>query len=93
LDPQVASIRRFVVWAVVWALTLTLLGGLFIWMSPIRAAGDALPTPTPISTQIQTTPPAPAAVMEPTAVTENILYFPLMFNRGDPYISPIGLTP
>jgi hypothetical protein len=100
MDPQVASIRRFVVWALIWAVTLTSLAGLymlFLWKSPAPAAADALPTPAPVSAQVLTQAPVPLAV--PTQVTEvveaqgNTLYFPLIFNLANPPVQAAGQTP
>ena len=88
MDPQVASIRRFIVWAVAWALTLTLVAGLFLWRSPMRAAGDALPT----SESVPALVPADQAAA-PESTGEYILYFPLMFNRGDPFLPAPGTAP
>ena len=100
MDPQVASIRRFVVWALIWAITLTSLAGLymlFLWKSPAPAAADALPTPNPVSTQVLAQPSVPLAVStevtEAVQAPENIQYFPLIFNLANPAEPAAGQTP
>jgi hypothetical protein len=93
MDPQVVSIRRFMVWAVVWALTLALVAGLFLWKAPIRAAGVALPTPVPAGAQFPSPTLATPAGLEPTNVPGYFQFFPLIFNRADPYIPGASGTP
>ncbi len=81
MEPQVAFIRKFIVWGLAWIFVITLLAGLFLWLQPIRAA-DSPAVASSETAGLMSNSLSSAATPVSSSELGNIVFYPIIFNRA-----------